>query len=220
MKRPRLMTPSPPLVRVKEEPTEFDDYNETISLERRAPINGIDTSTNNADYTPAAPEVEDNDQLMCSICSVAKSLDCFSKTQTRKGQQGQQCKCMDCIGSRQLERQLEIRQRNQRKREAEERLAAKNKAMKIWLEERYCLGVDKDKDQLMCTVCNMAKSLDWFYHNQRRCSRGQKRKCMECNEKAQARARALIEETRKIKKENRRRLRWSGGLSAIFFSHA
>jgi len=59
VKRPRLMTPSPPLVRVKEEPTEFDDYDETTSLERRAPINGIDTSTNNADNTPASPKVVD-----------------------------------------------------------------------------------------------------------------------------------------------------------------
>eukprot|EP00984_Skeletonema_dohrnii_P028830 scaffold18977_cov76-Skeletonema_dohrnii-CCMP3373.AAC.5 len=35
VKRPKLMTPSTPLVRVKEEPTEFDDaHDETISLER------------------------------------------------------------------------------------------------------------------------------------------------------------------------------------------
>ncbi|KAK1745384.1 hypothetical protein QTG54_003308 [Skeletonema marinoi] len=57
VKRAKLTTPSPPLVRVKEEPTEFDDdYDETTSLERRAPINGIDASTNNADNTPASPK--------------------------------------------------------------------------------------------------------------------------------------------------------------------
>eukprot|EP00984_Skeletonema_dohrnii_P021822 scaffold10999_cov131-Skeletonema_dohrnii-CCMP3373.AAC.1 len=31
VKRPKLTTPSPPLDRVKEEPTEFDDHDETIS---------------------------------------------------------------------------------------------------------------------------------------------------------------------------------------------
>eukprot|EP00984_Skeletonema_dohrnii_P031967 scaffold25258_cov184-Skeletonema_dohrnii-CCMP3373.AAC.2 len=60
-KRPKSMTPSSPLVRVEGEPTEFDDYDETTSLERRAPINGIDTSTTNTDYTPASPKVEDEE---------------------------------------------------------------------------------------------------------------------------------------------------------------
>eukprot|EP00984_Skeletonema_dohrnii_P028831 scaffold18977_cov76-Skeletonema_dohrnii-CCMP3373.AAC.6 len=100
VKRPKLTTPSPPLDRVKEEPTEFDDHDETISTEGRAPINRINN------YTPAAPKVEDKDQLMCSVCKGSKFLDSFSKNQRRRGEKVKMritwdlitVKCIECIG--------------------------------------------------------------------------------------------------------------------------
>ena len=55
---------------------------------------------------------------MCFVCKVAKSLDCFSKNQRKKGENA---KCMDCIGK------------------LPALLAAKNKAMED-LEERICVN--------------------------------------------------------------------------------
>jgi len=179
VKRAKLMTPSPSLVRVKEEPTEFDDdYDEATSLERRTPINRIDTaSTNNADFTPAAPKVEDNDQLLCSICNVTKSPDCFSLSQRRRSERIKMItwdlrtvKCMECIGKAQAlideakeKRRLQI----EKMLEAEKKLADKNKAM-------------EDLEVRTCVNCNIVKKKEEFDINERK--NGVTSVCMGCNE--------------------------------------
>eukprot|EP00984_Skeletonema_dohrnii_P034770 scaffold33673_cov215-Skeletonema_dohrnii-CCMP3373.AAC.5 len=158
VKRVKLTTPSPPLVRV----------------------NGIDTSTTNVDYTPAAPKVEDKDQLMCSVCNVAKSLDWFSKTQKSKGKKR---KCMNCTGNReqfekreankiqQQQAKEERRLQREKKLEAEKKLADKNKAMEN-LEERSCVN------------CKVVKKEEEFYINERK--KGEASVCTSCNEAEEA----------------------------------
>ena len=178
VKRAKLI--APPLVRVKEEPTEFDDYDETTSLERRDHINGIDTSTNNAGNTPASPKVVDKDHRICYVCKVAKSLDCFSKNQKRKGEHA---KCMDCLGNREQFEKLEARKQEEKekrrlqleeKREAERKLAEKNKAM-------------EDLEERICDNCNIVKKKEDFDINERK--KGEASVCISCNEEDEARIR-------------------------------
>ena len=139
--------------------------------------------------SPAVPKVEDKDQLMCSICNVAKSLDCFSKNQKSKGQKR---KCKDCIGKvparteetrkkdeqnrkrKQQEAKEKLQLQMEKEREAEKKIADKNKAMED-LEERACAN------------CNIVKKKEEFDINERK--NGEDSVCMSCNEEQEARFR-------------------------------
>jgi len=83
VKRLKLMTPSPPLVRVKEEPVECDDqYDPPPLLE--SPF------TSELNQLVADP----TNLLLCSTCKTSKTLGCFSKKQKKQGDAAQ---CKECI---------------------------------------------------------------------------------------------------------------------------